>query len=106
MGICTRDPAVLPLAAACLRMLSYGNIFYAYGMVMVQAFNGAGDTITPTIVNLFCYWCWQIPLAYSLAMRTGLRARGAFMAIPIAEAPIAVGGMLLFRRGRGEQKGN
>ena len=49
----TNDPTVVPLAASCLRIISYGNIGYAYGMVMLQAFNGAGDTVTPTIVNLF-----------------------------------------------------
>ena len=61
-------PAVIPLAASCLRIISYGNIGYAYGMVMLQAFNGAGDTITPTIVNLFGFWFLEIPLAYVLAI--------------------------------------
>lgn len=96
----TTDPAIVPLAAACLRLLSYGNIFYAYGMVMVQAFNGAGDTVTPTIVNVFCYWLWEIPLAYWLAIHAGLQARGAFLSIPIAEGTLAIVSMILFRRGR------
>ncbi|HEV2494549.1 MAG TPA: MATE family efflux transporter [Terriglobia bacterium] len=96
----TTDPAIVPLAASCLRLLSYGNIFYAYGMVMVQAFNGAGDTVTPTIVNVFCYWFWEIPLAYYLAIHTGLQARGAFLSIPIAEGTLAIVSMILFRRGR------
>jgi MATE family, multidrug efflux pump len=96
----TTDPAIVPLAASCLRLLSYGNIFYAYGMVMVQAFNGAGDTVTPTIVNVFCYWLWEIPLAYWLAIHTGLQARGAFLSIPIAEGTLAIVSMILFRRGR------
>src|SRR5262244_707962 len=62
----THDPLVVPLAASCLRILSYGNIAYAYAMVMLQAFNGAGDTMTPTVVNLFGFWFLEIPLAYCL----------------------------------------
>ncbi|PYU07336.1 MAG: MATE family efflux transporter, partial [Acidobacteria bacterium] len=62
----THDPQVVPLAASCLRIISYGNIGYAYGMVMLQAFNGAGDTITPTIVNFFGFWLLEIPLAWFL----------------------------------------
>jgi putative MATE family efflux protein len=96
----THDPAVVPAAAACLRILSYGNIAYAYGMVMLQAFNGAGDTVTPTIVNFFGYWMLEIPLAYLLAIPLGLHASGAYLSILIAEASIAAAGMLLFRRGR------
>ena len=96
----TRDPGVIPYAADCLRLVSYGYVFYAYGMVMVQAFNGAGDTTTPTIINLFCYWLWQIPLAYALAVPLGLGAQGVFWAITVAESTIAVVGMLAFRRGR------
>src|SRR5437660_1598621 len=68
VGLFTHDPAVVPLAASCLRIISYGNIGYAYGMVMLQAFNGAGDTVTPTIVNFFGFWLLEIPLAYWLAI--------------------------------------
>ena len=63
------DPAVVPLGATCLRIISCGNVGYAYGMVMLQAFNGAGDTITPTVVNFFGFWMLEIPLAYWLAIR-------------------------------------
>jgi len=94
------DPEVVPLAAACLRIISYGNIGYAYGMVMLQAFNGAGDTVTPTIVNLFGYWLLEIPLAYALAVPLKMQANGAYISIVIAEASIAAAGLLLFRRGR------
>jgi putative MATE family efflux protein len=96
----TSDPAVIPLAVSCLRILSYGNIAYAYGMVMLQSFNGAGDTVTPTIVNLFGFWLLEIPMAYALAIPLHMRANGAYYAIVIAEAAIAAAGILLFRRGR------
>ncbi len=93
------DSAVVPLAVACLRILSYGNIGYAYGMVMLQAFNGAGDTVTPTIVNFFGFWVMEIPLAYALAIPLRLGPNGVYYSIVIAEASIAVAGVLLFRRG-------
>jgi len=96
----TQDPAVVPLGTSCLRILSYGNVCYAYGMVMLQAFNGAGDTRTPTVVNFFGYWLLEIPLAYALAIPGGLRSKGVFLSILIAEGMIAAVSMLLFRRGR------
>src|SRR3984885_10752633 len=96
----THDPQVIPLAASCLRIISYGNIGYAYGMVMLQAFNGAGDTITPTIVNLFGFWFIEIPLAYALAIPARLHSNGVFISIVVAEAVIAAAGVILFRRGR------
>jgi putative MATE family efflux protein len=96
----THDPEVIPLAASSLRILSYGNIGYAYGMIMLQAFNGAGDTVTPTWVNLFGFWFLEIPLAYWLAIPMGLRSKGAYFSIVIAEGAIALAGVILFRRGR------
>jgi len=96
----THDPAVVPLGAACLRILSYGNIGYAYGMVMLQSFNGAGDTITPTIVNLFGFWLLEIPLAYWLAIPMHLRSNGVFFSIVIAEGAIAAASAILFKRGK------
>jgi putative MATE family efflux protein len=96
----THDPEVLPLAASCLRILSYGNVGYAYGMVMLQAFNGAGDTITPTWINLFGFWFLEIPLAYWLAIPMDLRSKGAFLSIVVAEAAIAAAGIILFKRGK------
>jgi Na+-driven multidrug efflux pump len=94
------DPAVVPLGASCLRILSYGNIGYAYGMVMLQAFNGAGDTVTPTIVNFFGFWLFEIPLAYGMAVTMRMQSNGVFWAIVIAEASIAGASAVLFRRGR------
>jgi len=96
----THDPAVVPLGVSCLRIVSYGNIGYAYAMVMLQAFNGAGDTVTPTVVNFFGFWLLEIPLAYWLAIPLKLRSNGAFYAIVIAEASIALASAILFRRGR------
>ncbi|MGA7755247.1 MAG: MATE family efflux transporter [Candidatus Sulfotelmatobacter sp.] len=95
-----RDNSVVPLGAACLRIISCGNIGYAYGMVMLQAFNGAGDTVTPTIVNFFGFWLLEIPLAYWLAIPLHMRSNGAFWAIVIAEAAIAGASAILFRRGK------
>ena len=96
----THDPAVVPLGAACLRIVSYGNIGYAYGMVMMQAFNGAGDTVTPTIVNLFGFWLLEIPLAYWLAIGLHWRSNGVYASIVIAECSIAAASAVLFKRGR------
>jgi putative MATE family efflux protein len=96
----TTDPLVVPLAVSCLRILSYGNIGYAYGMVMLQAFNGAGDTVTPTIVNFFGFWLLEIPLAYFLAITLGMHSNGVFWSIVIAEGSIAAAGVVLFKRGR------
>jgi putative MATE family efflux protein len=96
----THDPQVVPLAASCLRILSYGNIGYAYGMVMLQAFNGAGDTVTPTIVNFFGFWVLEIPLAWFLAIPSHLQAKGAYIAIVVAECAIAAAGIILFKQGR------
>jgi Na+-driven multidrug efflux pump len=100
IGIFTTDPAVVPYGVACLRFISCGYIFYAYGMVMVQSFNGAGDTNTPTLINLGCYWLFQIPLAYALAVPLGFGAKGIFVAITIAESMLAVVSVLVFRRGK------
>jgi len=104
IGLFTRDPGVFPLAVACLRIVSFGNVAYAYGMVMLQAFNGAGDTLTPTIVNFFGFWLLEVPLAYWLAMRIQLHATGVYYAIPIAEAAMAVAGIILFRNGRWQRQ--
>jgi putative MATE family efflux protein len=100
----TSDPAVVPYGVACLRLVSCGFLFYAYGMVLTQAFNGAGDTWTPTWLNLFCFWLWEIPLAYVLAKVVGLGPRGVFIAITIAFSTLALASAALFRRGRWKLK--
>jgi len=95
----TQDPAVVPLAVAALRIFSYGNIGYAYAMVMLQAFNGAGDTVTPTIVNFFAFWTLEIPLAYFLALHTRMQAHGVYWSVVVAEASMAAVSIILFKRG-------
>ena len=94
------DPEVVAFGIDCLRIISYGYIFFAWGMVTVQAFNGAGDTMTPTWVNLFCFWVCQIPLAYYMARTLSMGPRGVFWSIAICYSISAVVGLLLFRRGR------
>jgi putative MATE family efflux protein len=94
------DTAVISIAVACLKYVSLGYPFYAWGMIMEQAFNGAGDTATPTWINLCCYWIFQIPLAWCLAEPAGFGSRGVYLAICTAESVLAVVSVVVFRRGR------
>jgi putative MATE family efflux protein len=93
-------PEVVAAGGRCLRIVSAGFLFYAYGMVVTQAFNGAGDTRTPMGINLVCFWIWEIPLAYVLSGPVGLGPTGIFLAIASAFSLVAVLGVALFRRGR------
>jgi Na+-driven multidrug efflux pump len=102
--IFTRDPGVAPMAISALRIVSTGNIGFSYAMVMLQAFNGAGDTVTPTVVNFFGYWLLEIPLAWWLAIHEGLRASGVYWSIVVAEAAIAAASMVLFRQGKWKKR--
>jgi len=95
----TQDPAVIPLAAKCLRIVSYGYVFYAWGMVLTQSFNGAGDTWTPTLINLGCFWLFEIPLAYFLGRTLGYGPPGIFWAMAIAFSVMSMVSAWLFRRG-------
>jgi putative MATE family efflux protein len=85
---------------AALRTLCLGYFFYGYGMVLAQAFNGAGDTLTPTYMNAFCFLLLQIPLAWYLSTALGWGAQGAFTAVPISESILAVISAVLFKRGK------
>jgi Na+-driven multidrug efflux pump len=95
----TADPLVQPYAIGCLRTVSLGFVFYAVGMVLTQSFNGAGDTWTPTVINLFVFWLWEIPLAWWLSVRAGLGPRGVFVALTVAYSTLAVVSAV-FRTGR------
>jgi len=104
VGLFTHDPNVLPYGVDCLRIVAYGFLFYAYGMVLTQSFNGAGDTWTPTIINLFVFWLWELPLAYVLAIVFGIGPRGVFLAIMIAFSTLAIVSALVFRQGKWKAK--
>ncbi len=103
LRIFTSDRAVVANGAQCLRIVAYGYIAYAWGMVMPQAFNGAGDTFTPTKINVFCFWLIEIPLAYLLAITWGAKQSGVYWSIVVAETLAGVIGILLFRRGKWKQ---
>ncbi|HLJ96651.1 MAG TPA: MATE family efflux transporter [Gemmataceae bacterium] len=97
-------PDVHRYGSEALRTIACGFLFYAYGMVITQSFNGAGDTWTPTIINLIVFWLWEIPLAYILAFEFGLGPRGVFLAVTIAFSTLALVSAYLFRKGRWKTK--
>ena len=86
-----------------LRIVSIGFVSYAYGMVLTAAFNGAGAVWTPTILNFFCFWLWEIPLAWTLAFPVGLGPNGVFIAMTVSFSTLAVVSAILFKRGRWRQ---
>lgn len=104
IGFFSSDPQVIQSGVACLRYISYGYGFYGIGMIVVQAFNGAGDTMTPTKINFVCYWMLQIPMAFALANYIQLQATGVYLAIMIAESLLAVIGIWIFRKGNWKTK--
>lgn len=96
----TTDPGVAQYGVAALRTVAYGFLFYAYGMVLTQSFNGAGDTTTPTWINLLVFWVFEIPLAWVLAVELKLGPNGVFYALTLAFSVLAVVSAVLFRRGK------
>jgi putative MATE family efflux protein len=96
----TDDPEVIAYGKECLQVVAFGYIFYGYGMVVNQAFNGAGDTLTPTLISLIGFWIFQIPFAYLLALQWGLGTTGVYIAISVAESLMAIAGIIIFRRGK------
>lgn len=100
MGFFSSNAEVIRFGTQCLRIVAFGYVFYGYGMVIIQALNGAGDSKTPTILNLFGYWLFQIPLAYVMSMKMSFGASGAFWAIAIAESAMAVAAIIIFRQGK------
>lgn len=100
VGLFTTDVETARVGVYGLRAMSLGFPLYALGMVLEQSFNGAGDTRTPSWINFWIFWALQIPLAYYLAMHTGLGYRGVFLAVPIAYSALSVVSAVLFRRGK------
>jgi putative MATE family efflux protein len=94
----TNSPDVAREAVLALRTIGAGLIFYAYGMVLHQSFNGAGDTWTPTVLNIICFWVIEIPAAWFLSRPLG--EFGVYLAFPLAESLLTVSSLLMFRRGK------
>ncbi|WP_025664386.1 MATE family efflux transporter [Aquimarina megaterium] len=94
------EALIIEYGALSLRVIAAGYVFYAYGMVIIQSFNGAGDTKTPTVINFFCFWVFQLPFAYLAALTLNWGAMGVFLAITFAEVLIAVIGIIWFKKGK------
>jgi putative MATE family efflux protein len=99
VGLFDRTPGVVAVAVQCLRVFCIGYVAFAYGMVVSQAFNGAGDTRTPTLINIVCFWMLEIPLAYTLAHSLNWGPSGVFWSVAISETLLAVISIWVFRRG-------
>lgn len=100
MMLFTEEPDVISNGALCLQVIAAGYVFYAYGMVIIQSFNGAGDTKTPTYINFFCFWLFQLPIAYFTAVTFDFGPLGVFWSITLAEVLIAVIGIVWFKKGK------
>jgi len=100
IGLFSDKPDVIRYGSLSLQIITAGYLFYAYGMVVTQAFNGAGDTKTPTIINFFCFWIFQLPFAYLVAITFEWGPTGVFWGITLAEILIAVLAIIFFKRGR------
>jgi Na+-driven multidrug efflux pump len=98
------DPEVVMAGAVGLKIISIGFISYGFGMVLVNALNGAGDTFSPTIINVFCYWILEIPLAWYLAIYSGLGEYGVYVSIVMAETAMTISALVVFRAGRWKRK--
>ena len=104
ISLFTKEAAVAYYAILAVRIISAGYIFYGIGMVMANSFNGAGDTRTPTIINLFGFWFFQIPLAWLLSKTVAMGPLGVFIAIPVAETAISIVAYILFKKGKWKLK--
>jgi len=100
IGLFTNETIVIENGALCLQIIAAGYIFYGYAMVIIQSFNGAGDTKTPTYINFLCFWLFQLPFAYIMAIHFEYGPKGVFWAITAAEVLIAIFGMIVFKRGK------
>jgi putative MATE family efflux protein len=103
VGVFTQDPEVLSYGTQALQIIGTGFVFYGISMVMTQALNGAGDTRTPTLINFVCFWIFQIPFAYLMAIGFGLQSTGAFLAVPAAQVFVAVLAWFYFKKGKWKQ---
>ena len=104
ISLFTKEEAVAYYAILAVRIISAGYVFYGVGMVMANSFNGAGDTRTPTIINLFGFWFFQIPLAWLLSKTLAMGPLGVFIAIPVAETAISIVAYILFKKGKWKLK--
>ncbi len=104
LGIFSSDPHVISVGSDCLRFICYAYPLVGFGMTMMQAFNGAGDTRTPTLVNFVAFWVIQIPLAWTLSQKTALAERGLFIGIFVAQCAVALMSLYLFKQGRWKQQ--
>ncbi|MEZ5491630.1 MAG: MATE family efflux transporter [Gammaproteobacteria bacterium] len=104
IGLFSTDPEVLDYGVACLQIFSYGLVFFGISGTSVQAFNGAGDTMTPTWINFFSFWIVQVPLAYVLALGSGLGPVGVFWAVFVSDVLAGILGVFFFRRGSWKSK--
>ncbi len=100
IGLFTQEVEVIKNGSLCLRVIAAGYLFYGYGMVIINAFNGAGDTKTPTYINFVCFWLFQLPFAYLLAITLDYGPVGVFAAITLAEVLIAIIGIIWFKKGK------
>lgn len=100
IGLFTQEVEVIKNGSLCLRVIAAGYLFYGYGMVIINAFNGAGDTKTPTYINFVCFWLFQLPFAYLMAITLDFGPVGVFTAITLAEVLIAIIGMIWFKKGK------
>jgi Na+-driven multidrug efflux pump len=100
VSIFSTQPEVHSIAVTALQIISAGYIFYGVGMVMTNSFNGAGDTRTPTVINLIGFWFIQVPMAYFLARTLDLGPIGVFVSIPVAETMITIAAFVIFRKGK------
>ncbi len=100
VGLFSSEPEVIRYGTSCIRILGIGYPMYAVGMIIIQAMNGAGDTVTPSVLNFICFWMLQIPLAYWLAEPMEFGPNGVFISLIIAESALTILGVLIFRRGK------
>jgi putative MATE family efflux protein len=104
VSLLSNEPEVISKGAECLRIVSIGFVAYGFGMAVVHSLNGAGDTFSPMIINIFCFWIVEIPLAYLLAITFGMGERGVYYAIVVAETLMTITAIVVFKRGKWKLK--